>query len=115
MRARPSGIWDPRSHFENSGWRKMRDFEQVSTYAERTRKSFRRWASTLTEEEENMACDGFYGPVSLSRLVEISLGYCSFRLRGVYRIMRTQLGVELEDPMDDAKLLETGVPAEGMG
>ena len=54
------------------------------------------------------------GPVSLSRLVEISLGYFPFHLRGLYGIMRTQLGVEPEDPMDDAKLLETGVPAEVM-
>ena len=115
MRARDSGTWDPKYHFGNNGWRKMRDFQHLASFADRVRVRFQRWSSTLTSEEEDLACDGFYGPVSLSRLVEISLGYYAFHLRNLYGIMRNELGIEPQAPLDDTELLEIGVPSEVMG
>ena len=115
MRARNSGTWDLKYHFGNNGWRKMKDFQQLASFAERVRQRFQRWSSTLTQDEEDQACDGFYGLASLSRLVEISLGYYAFHLRNLYGIMRNELGIEPVDPLDDKELLEIGIPSEVMG
>ena len=51
MRARDSGTWDPKYHFGNNGWRKMRDFQHLASFADRVRVRFQRWSSTLTSEE----------------------------------------------------------------
>jgi hypothetical protein len=112
MRARSSGAWDPKYHFQNNGWRKLRSPEHAARHVDGIRKQFRRWSSTVTEEELYRECTGFYGNVVLSRLLEISLGYCSFHLRGLYRIMRTQLHTYPEYPMDETELVKLGSPAK---
>ena len=115
MLAKQSGTWDSTYHFQNSGWRKFKESEKLGNYADGVRKSFSRWAETLTEADLNKPCSGFYGDVTLSRLIEISLGRAAFHLGRLYEIMRSEANLEPDRPIDRKELDAIGIPAEVMG
>lgn len=115
MLARKSGIWDSAQQFQNSGWRKMKEPEDVGRYTDGVRKSFGRWAQTLSGADLGKQCSGFYGDVTLSRLIEISLGRAAFHLGRLYELMRSEANIEPNNPVSRKELDAIGIPADVMG
>jgi hypothetical protein len=112
MSARYSGVWDGSLH---SGTEIPRDGTTAVRELVALRCRFETWASTLTADELDLPCVGYYGDVTLSRLLELGLGRYAFQLRRLYGVMRDPLGIEPVDPIDDARLDEVTSPSQMLG
>ena len=110
MRARETGVWDAGAaeRYEQAP-DETDDPGEIADHVEQLRRDLAEWRADLVPGELGSGMRGGYGDVELSRLVEISLTRQAFQLRRLYAAMR-RLGVEPEEPIDDAELERLGTP-----
>jgi hypothetical protein len=72
------------------------------------REEFVEWAATLEPADLAQVCDGDYGEVPLSRLLDISAGRLAFHLRSFCGFLR-DVGVEPPE-IDESHLAAVGAP-----
>lgn len=110
MAANNTGIWDHNLHARNQGHRKLKSNIQVAKYIDGVRNKFNLWLESISESDLSRICNGHYGQVTLSRLIEISLMRAVFALERIRTVLINELGIEPQETIP-SEIQKLGNPA----